>query len=125
MASGGTSALGLLLRASQVPAGNDSHMMVWKCDNGECTHTHHWSLSPCPQSALGQEFHKLHKSSQSLLLWRLPRMVQYIFTALNLHSTNCPVSPEYQCKLFNFGLGLYSQVIWLQTCLVKESTIIQ
>ena len=24
--------------ANQVPTGDDGHMMVWKCENGECTH---------------------------------------------------------------------------------------
>jgi len=39
-------------------------------------------------------------------------MVQYIFTARS-PSTNCTLSPEYQCKTFIVD-WVYSQVIWLQ-----------
>jgi len=55
-------------RANQVPAGDDGHMMVWKCENGECTHDIPiGSLSPVLR-VLWVRNSKLRASSQSLLL---------------------------------------------------------
>jgi len=73
----------------------------------------------CPQSALDQKFKALREQSVSAVVG-LPR---WFNTSLHTDLQ----APNFTCKSWIFGVNIrlltwvYSQVIWLQTCLVKEA----
>jgi len=73
IASGGMSSLWFIttLEAELIkyPTGDDGHLMVWKCENGECMHN---IAIGSPQSPLGYQINTSHEKKASAI-FGLPR----------------------------------------------------
>jgi len=93
--------------------------MVWKCENGECIQDIPIGSLSLSSECSGSEIRSFARAVSLCCCWAA-KMVQYILPHW-YPSTNCTC----ESWLFSVNIRLltwvYSQVIWLQTCLVKKA----